>query len=204
MSFILSKGVFAAAALLIGTVSSVLAQSAKEDESYHADYIFGAPAEASEAWIMSRGGRLYDNWYAALGADEPEATHPAWPDSNTKKKGAVTTRCKSCHGWDYRGAEGKYGSGSYKTGILGVMAYSGRDVAKIIALLRGDAHGYTTEMIPPKAWRCSRRLAPPATDLTAAPWIGVMQTSPVMSEPRQMPIHGKPCTKSGTATPESR
>jgi mono/diheme cytochrome c family protein len=148
MKFMLLMSASAAAALLIGTVSSVQAQSAKEDESYHADYIFGAPAEASEAWIMSRGGRLYDNWYAALGADEPEATHPAWPDSNTKKKGAVTTRCKSCHGWDYRGAEGKYGSGSYKTGILGVMAYSGRDVAKIIALLRDDAHGYTTEMIP--------------------------------------------------------
>ena len=93
-------------------------------------------------------GRLYDNWYAALGTDEPEATHPAWPDSNTKTQGAVTTRCKSCHGWDYRGADGKYGSGSYKTGITGVMAYSGRDVAEIISLLRGDAHGYTSEMIP--------------------------------------------------------
>lgn len=148
MMFTLSKATSVAAILLMGAAQQVQADSSKKDESYHADYIYGAPTDASEAWIMSRGGRLYDNWYASLDAEKPEATHPAWPASNTKKNGAVTTRCKSCHGWDYRGAEGKYGSGSYQTGIKGVMGYSGKDPSKIAALLRSPPHGYTAEMIP--------------------------------------------------------
>jgi len=117
------------------------------DEEYHRDYIFGAPAQPSEAWIMSRGGRLYDSWFSALGADKPKGTHPAWPASNTKKKGDVTWRCKSCHGWDYLGAQGKYASGSYKTGIPGVMSAKGKNVDAIAAAIRGGPHGFTKKMI---------------------------------------------------------
>lgn len=122
------------------------AQTLSEDEAYHADFIFGAPSEPTEAWMMTRGGRLYDNWYATQGLDAPEDTHPAWPSSN-EKTGAVTTRCKSCHGWDYRGADGKYAKGSYQTGIGGVMGYSG-NAAELGSLLRAEAHGYTDAMIP--------------------------------------------------------
>ena len=123
------------------------ATAQERDESYHADYVFGAPAEPTEAWVLTRGGRLYDNWYATQGLDGPEDTHSAWPASNTKKSGAVTTRCKSCHGWDYRGADGKYGSGSYQTGIAGVFGYSGYASA-FEALLRSEPHGYSEDMIP--------------------------------------------------------
>ena len=72
---------------------------------------------------MSSGGRLYDNWMNTTGADDVEDTHPSWPASNTSKSGSVTWRCKSCHGWDYKGAAGKYGSGSYYTGIRPAMGY---------------------------------------------------------------------------------
>jgi len=96
----------------------------------------------AEAARIARGGRLYDKWYAVIGAEKPKETHPAWPASNTKKKGAVTWRCKSCHGWDYRGADGAYGSGSYKTGIKGVMGMSGADPAEIIAVMKDDTHGF--------------------------------------------------------------
>ncbi len=95
---------------------------------------------------MSRGGRLYDNWYATQGLDAPEDTHPLWPSSNSRT-GAVTTRCKSCHGWDYRGTDGKYGSGSYQTGIAGVMGYTGNQ-ADLVSVLRAEAHGYSEAMIP--------------------------------------------------------
>lgn len=122
------------------------AAAQEQDESYHADYVFGAPEAPTMAWMMSRGGRLYDNWYATQDLDGPEDTHSAWPASNSKT-GAVTTRCKSCHGWDYRGVDGKYGSGSYQTGIAGVMGYSG-SATDLVALLRADAHGYTEEMMP--------------------------------------------------------
>ncbi len=116
------------------------------DEAYHADFIFGAPAEPTIAWAITRGGRLYDNWFATQGLDPPDGTHPAWPASN-ERTGDTTWRCKSCHGWDYRGAEGKYGSGSYKTGIAGVMGYQG-SAAEVEALLRAAPHGFTEAMIP--------------------------------------------------------
>lgn len=118
------------------------------DEEYHRDYIYGAPAEPTEAWILSRGGRLYDNWFKALNKDKPTTTHPAWPASNTKKKGDVTWRCKSCHGWDYMGVNGKYASGSYKTGIIGVQGANGKSVKEIMAVIMNKTHGFTYDMIP--------------------------------------------------------
>lgn len=149
--FRLSQLVAATGALALLTLTFAplpAGADSKEDEEYHADYIFGAPADPSEAWIMSRGGRLYDNWFSTQGMDKPKDTHPAWPASNTKKKGDVTWRCKSCHGWDYLGAAGKYGGGSYKTGIAGVMSAKGKSVDDIAAVIRGGPHGFTKEMIP--------------------------------------------------------
>ena len=138
----------AALAVLALTLSPLPAAADKgAEEEYHRDYIFGAPAQPSEAWIMSRGGRLYDSWFNTQGIDKPKDTHPAWPASNTKKKGNVTWRCKSCHGWDYRGADGKYASGSYKTGIPGIMSFKGKSVDAIAAAIRGGPHGFTKKMI---------------------------------------------------------
>ena len=131
---------------LIGA-SSVISASDR-DEFYHQDYIFGEPAEPSDAWRIARGGRLYDKWYAVTDVDKPEATHSAWPASNTKKKGATTWRCKSCHGWDFMGKDGKYASGSYKTGIPGVRGVAGKNIGDIHAILMGDTHGFTHDMIP--------------------------------------------------------
>jgi len=102
---------------------------------------FSASLRAEDASAIARGGQLYDKWYAVIEADDPEGTHKAWPSSNTKKKGATTWRCKSCHGWDYRGADGAYASGSYKTGIGGLRALDGGDPAQVLAALEDDTHG---------------------------------------------------------------
>ncbi len=111
---------------------------------------FGLPPPAAaaeepvvtEAARIARGGRLYDKWYAVIGAEKPKETHPAWPASNTKKKGDTTWRCKSCHGWDYLGAEGAYATGSYQTGIKGVMGMFGAEPAAIIAVMKDDTHRF--------------------------------------------------------------
>jgi thiosulfate dehydrogenase len=136
------------ALVLAAFVGAPAFASERDDEEYHRYYIFGAPSDPSEAWIMSRGGRLYDNWFNSQGLDKPKTTHSAWPASNTKKKGNVTWRCKSCHGWDYLGAAGKYASGSYKTGIGGIMSAAGKGLDDIAAMIRGGPHGFTKEMIP--------------------------------------------------------
>lgn len=96
---------------------------------------------------LARGGKLYDKWYAVSDdAGRPPGTHPAWPASNTKKKGNTTWRCKSCHGWDYSGKDGAYASGSDKTGIKGIRALAGADPAKIVAILKDDNHKLADKM----------------------------------------------------------
>lgn len=144
-------GAIGVALLVLGASSSGPAIASDRDEAYQQDYIYGAAADPSEEWLMANGARLYDNWINALDADKPEATHPAWPASNTKKKGAVTWRCKSCHGWDYAGKDWAYATGSYKTGMKGVRAFSGKDPTEIHKVLMVPVHGITHNMIPENA-----------------------------------------------------
>ncbi len=99
-----------------------------------------------EVSSIARGGKLYDKWFKVVGADKPKNTHPAWPASNTKKKGNATHRCKSCHGWDLLGKDGAYASGSYKTGIKGLTNMASAENAKVIAAMKDTTHGYTGKM----------------------------------------------------------
>ncbi|MGE0481782.1 MAG: hypothetical protein AB7Q17_15050 [Phycisphaerae bacterium] len=66
-----------------------------------------------------RGGLLYDRWWFVNGAQEPAGDHPLYPPVG-QQSGPDTHRCKECHGWDYRGRDGFYASGSHYTGIRGV------------------------------------------------------------------------------------
>ncbi len=67
---------------------------------------------------LIRGGQLYDSWYAVLGVEAPQGNMPIWSrQSSNTRSGAVTWRCSECHGWDYRGVKGEYGSGSHATGF---------------------------------------------------------------------------------------
>lgn len=100
-----------------------------------------APVQAEEDSAIARGGQLYDKWFAVIGADKPKDTHKSWPASNTKKKGNATWRCKSCHGWDLRGADGAYAKGSYKTGIGGLRAFDGGKTADVIKAAKDGTHG---------------------------------------------------------------
>ncbi|HEY5731423.1 MAG TPA: c-type cytochrome [Anaerolineales bacterium] len=85
-----------------------------------------------------RGGLLYDNWFEVLGVDAPEGDQPLWATQSTNERsGEVTWRCKECHGWDYLGHEGAYGSGSHMTGFIGVNQVAGQDAIEILAALQG-------------------------------------------------------------------
>ena len=65
------------------------------------------------------GGYLYDKWWVITGDPEPTGDHPLYPVAGTQT-GSITFRCKECHGWDYKGAAGEYGSGEHFTGIAGI------------------------------------------------------------------------------------
>lgn len=102
---------------------------------------FAAAAE-TDAGNTVRGGRLYDKWFKEAKVTAPEGNHIAWPESNTKKSGADTFRCKSCHGWDLLGKDGAYSKGSWVTGIVGVKAAAGKDPAAIVDILKDATHGF--------------------------------------------------------------
>jgi len=89
------------------------------------------------------GGRLYDDWQVQSGGPGQALPHPAYPPkgyfANTP---ATTWRCKECHGWDYKGNQGEYGSGNHATGIKGLRTMAGADPEQIMTILRSDSHRY--------------------------------------------------------------
>jgi len=79
-----------------------------------------------------RGGLLYDKWWKVNGKAEPTGNHPRYPAAG-KQSGADTWRCKECHGWDNKGKDGAYSSGSHLTGIKGVYEARNMNAANIFA-----------------------------------------------------------------------
>ncbi|MEQ8823897.1 MAG: cytochrome c [Filomicrobium sp.] len=130
----------------LGLDAPASAEGGKDAEAEARDYVFGAPETESEAWTLATGGRIYDRWWVALDKEKPKDTHPAYPASG-KKSGSSTWRCKECHGWDYRGKDGRYSSGKSATGIIGIVGAKGWETSRIVSLLRAEPHGYTPEMI---------------------------------------------------------
>jgi thiosulfate dehydrogenase len=95
-----------------------------------------APPDAAS---VRRGGQLYDAWFTVSGREPPAGNQPLWALQTTNTRtGATTWRCKECHGWDYLGAEGAYGSGSRFTGFAGVLPARLKSEAEIAAILRGS------------------------------------------------------------------
>src|SRR3972149_1504879 len=95
-----------------------------------------------------RCGLLYDKWWGVLGLDAPTTDQNLWKTqtSNTRT-GADTWRCKECHGWDYKGVDGAYGSGSHKTGFFGILNAKDNPAAELLAALKGSTnpdHDYST------------------------------------------------------------
>jgi thiosulfate dehydrogenase len=147
MSGLTTPLVIAAFAVAVSAGAAI----ADEDDDYEHDdeaqeFVHGAPSKPSDAWTLAAGGRIYDNWWDALDREEPEGTHPSYPAS-AEQEGAVTWRCKECHGWDYKGVDGIYRTGSHYTGIKGIDGAIGMDDAAIAASLRSPLHGYTPDMI---------------------------------------------------------
>ena len=113
--------------------------------------LWGGFAEAQgspDIWAsIVRGGRLYDNWFEETREPAPAERHPAYPETGPQSGNAPTTwRCKECHGWDYRGKDGLYGTGSHFTGIKGIDGMAGAQPEHIVAILKDQNHRYADLM----------------------------------------------------------
>ena len=88
-----------------------------------------------------RGGLLYDQWWAVLEVDAPEGDQALWATQSTNtRSGKDSWRCKECHGWDYKGVDGAYGSGSHQTGFVGVFASKDKPASEVLAALQGGTN----------------------------------------------------------------
>ena len=96
-----------------------------------------------------RGGLLYDTWWVAMVAEEeghamegePTTDQPLWKTQTTNtRSGAETWRCKECHGWDYKGVDGAYGSGSHQTGFAGIFGSRSKPASEILAAMKGSTN----------------------------------------------------------------
>lgn len=106
----------------------------------------GSLSGAEHLVVITRGGVLYDKWWAELGKEAPKGTHPAYTKAG-KQKGSSTWRCKECHGWDYKGVRGAYGKGSHYSGITGIRNMAHSPLEAIVAVLKNQTHGLGN-MIP--------------------------------------------------------
>ena len=71
----------------------------------------------------------------------PEGDQPLWATQTTNTRtGADTWRCKECHGWDYKGAEGAYGSGSHLTGFPGIFESRAKSFDELMAAMKGSTN----------------------------------------------------------------
>jgi mono/diheme cytochrome c family protein len=94
------------------------------------------------------GGQLYDKWWVVVsGVEEPKLNQPLWSLQSTNKRvGSDTWRCKECHGWDYLGKDGVYGSGSHRTGFTGVtqiQKMSLKDIESMLLGAKNPFHNFT-------------------------------------------------------------
>lgn len=98
--------------------------------------------EVGEIQVIAspEGGLLYDKWWkVSFKTSEPTEDNPIWALQDTNSRsGSTTWRCKECHGWDYKGKDGVYGSGSHYTGFKGIFDANTKSIDELLSILKGE------------------------------------------------------------------
>lgn len=126
----------------------------------------GVPVTAS----VPRGAQLYEAWWTVVGTLPPSTRSPSYPTAGTQT-GAATWRCAECHGWDYKGATGQYGSGAHYTGIAGVLSSASVAPATLFASIdgAGTSHDFSSFLAADDVWDLVAFVRSGALD--PSPWI---------------------------------
>lgn len=90
---------------------------------------------------LVRGARLFDNW---MKEKRLTLTTPNPGYALTQGKSTSVTaswRCNECHGWDYRGKDGAYATGSHFTGVIGVLDARADPPEEVFDTVRNGVEG---------------------------------------------------------------
>jgi cytochrome c553 len=115
--------------LACGAVPPAAAQQGSADE-----------AELGPVFLLSLGGKLYDDFWTILDELPPEDRNPALTGVLSVSR-HDTWRCVTCHGWDYSGATIE----DHKFPGLGALAGTDPEVVK--NKLRDPAHPFPADRI---------------------------------------------------------
>ncbi len=89
---LVSLALVAAAGLALGSRPAAAQDKSADD------------TELGPTFLLSLGGKLYDQYWTILDETPPEGRNPPLEKALSLAP-AETWRCVTCHGWDYRGAE---------------------------------------------------------------------------------------------------
>lgn len=106
--------------------------------------------ELGPVFLVALGGKLYDNLWAVLEMAPPTGRNPAFP-AGTDVADADTWRCVSCHGWDYRGAEGERARATPGLTAPSLVALREGDPAMIAQRILAPTHPFPAIELPDMA-----------------------------------------------------
>ncbi|MEM7426783.1 MAG: c-type cytochrome [Pseudomonadota bacterium] len=101
-----------------------------------------------EVFVLSLGGKLYDNLYTMTETPKPEKANPAYP-AGVSSESLGTWRCVSCHGWDYSGSSGERGrvAGPHSA-LVSLRPLADADPARIALKIKGPPHAFDFGALP--------------------------------------------------------
>jgi thiosulfate dehydrogenase len=97
-------------------------------------------------FMLSLGGKLYDDLWPILELPPPQSRNPAFADRAATDHD--TWRCVSCHGWDYGGAGGERAGVAPRAGAASLVPLKGVDPAIIIEKIIAPSHPFPSDALP--------------------------------------------------------
>jgi len=118
-------------------------------------FFHAAPAQAQSSdedeqlgpvFMLSLGGKLYDDLWPILELPPPAGRNPAFADLALNDYD--TWRCVSCHGWDYSGADGERAAVAPRAAAPNLLPLAGVDPAVIIEKIIAPSHPFPSDALP--------------------------------------------------------
>jgi thiosulfate dehydrogenase len=106
----------------------------------------GEDQQLGPVFMLSLGGKLYDDLWPILELPPPQGRNPAFADRAAADHD--TWRCVSCHGWDYAGAGGERAGVAPRAAAASLLPLKDVDPAIIIEKIIAPSHPFPSDALP--------------------------------------------------------